>query len=200
LDLLSCRPKNETTLSSGKKRQAMIKKPGKGQIINHSEIPLLVLETDSGQVIAHILGAKRKSPESVDADGFRRADGQSIFLHKSWWKIVNFTTADIWQLGKDMLVPTSLAIPVGDQHFGKIKVGETPGWGESLTYVSSILRNKRGRVTGYVADRYGRLSKKEAIRLAKAGKLDNVVVVTNSQGTTFLRTKKNAEIMDNLTA
>jgi hypothetical protein len=178
----------------------MPKKPGKGQVINHSECALFVVETDSGQAIVHILGAKRKSPENVDADGFRRADGQSIFLHKGWWKIVNFTTADIWQLGKNLLLPTSLAIPVEDQHFGKLKIDESPDWGKSLTYVSSILKNKRGRVTGYVIEPYGKISKKEAIRLTRAGKLDNVVVVTNKQGTIFLRTKKNAETMDNLTA
>ena len=45
-----------------------------------------------------------------------------------------------------------------------------------------------------------RVSKAEAIRLANAGKLDNVVVATNSKGTVFLRTKKNMDSMDNLSA
>lgn len=147
----------------------MTKKPGRGQILNHSSIPLLVIETDSGQAVAHLLGPKRKTPRHVDADGFRRVDGETIFLHKNWWKIVNFTTADIWQVGNNLLVPTSFAIPVSDHYFGKYKIDETLNWGEELTYVTDIIRSKRGKVTGYIAEKFGKLSKKEAIRLAGEG-------------------------------
>jgi len=99
----------------------MTRKLGRGQILNHSSIPLFVVETDSGSAIVHVLGPKRKSPKQVDADGFRRLDGETVLLHKDWWKIVDFTTADIWQIGDNLLIPTSLAIPVSDGYFGKGK-------------------------------------------------------------------------------
>lgn len=178
----------------------MAKKPGKGQVVNHSQVSLWVLETDSGPPVVHVLGPRRKSPKSVDADAFRRADGKTILMHKHWWKIVNFTTADIWQIGGDILVPTSFAFPVSDTYFGAYRLDKTPSWGEELVYVSAIIRNRRGKVIGYHADKFGRLSKAKAIQLAKAGEFDNVVVVRNRQGTVFLRTKKNAEAADNLTA
>jgi hypothetical protein len=172
---------------------------GKGRVINHSSKALLVIETDSGAPIAHILGPKRKSPKNTDADGFKRADGKTILRHSGWWKILNFSTADVWEIGTDLLVPVSLMFPVKEDHFGTYKV-QTGEWGEELAYVTSRLRNKQGNVVGYMTERYGKLTKEKAIQLAKRGKLDNVVVVTNKEGTVFLRTKRNAIISDNFVA
>lgn len=175
-----------------------VKKKRRGQVINHSQRLLLVIETDTGRPIVHQLGPKHKSPINVDADGFKRADGRAIFLHKQWWKIGNISTADIWQIGDDVLIPISLMVPVSDDHFGAYTEDKTPGWGEKLAYVTAIIRNKKREVTGYVTESFGRISKKKAIDLAKAGRLDNVVVVENKLGTVFLRTKKNVKTEDNL--
>ena len=175
-------------------------KLGKGRVLNHSNKTLLVIENDSGKPIAHLLGPKRKTPSDIDADGFKRSDGATILGHKHWWKIVDISSADIWQIGSDFLIPVSLMLPVSDGHFGKYKVDNSDGWGEKMSYVTARVQNKRRKVTGYVAEGFGRISKAEAIRLANAGKLDNVVVATNSKGTVFLRTKKNMDSMDNLSA
>ncbi len=174
-------------------------KLGKGRILNHSAIPLLVLETDSGNARVHTLGPRRKTPETVDADAFKRSDGEAILIHKGWWKIVDSTVADLWPLGDDLLIPTSFMLPVADDHFGPIQIDNDPSWGEPLTYVTSITKDKKGHVVGYQAEKFGELTKVEAIRLTQEGKLDNVVVVENSKGTLFLRTKKNTEVVDNLT-
>ena len=105
-----------------------MKKIGKGQIISHSEKALLVIENDLGSPVAHILGPKRKSPKRIDADGFKRADGKAILLQKGWWKITDVSSADIWQIGEDFLIPVSLTVPVPDDHFGSYNLDESSNW------------------------------------------------------------------------
>jgi hypothetical protein len=175
-------------------------KEGKGQILNHSDIPLLVIENDSGPAVAHWLGPKMKSPNSVDADGFKRADGEAILTHRHWWKtpslIIRFRT-DIFQIGDNFLIPISAMVPVSDQQFGPYKVSNARNWGEPLAYVTEIFRDKDRRTIAYMADGFGRISKAKAIQLTRSGKLDNVVVVNGKSGP-FLRTKKNFKAEDNL--
>lgn len=181
-------------------RKRVREKLGKGRVLNHSDKTLLVIENDSGNPTAHLLGPKRKSPLGTDADGFKRSDGKTILGHGAWWKIVDISSADIWQIGSDFLIPVSLMLPVSDSHFGKYEINNDAGWGEEMVYVTARVQNRRRKVIGYVAEGFGRISKAEAIRLANAGKLDNVVVARNNNGTVFLRTKKNMDSMDNLSA
>jgi hypothetical protein len=182
-------------------REKIKEKLRPGQVLNHSSKALLVIENSSGtEPIAHLLEPKRKSPPAIDADGFRRADGKTVFGHTAWWKIFNGTAIDIWQIGSDVLVPTSLMIPVSGQHFGSFSIDKTSGWGSKLKYVTARIINKKGKVTGYLAEGIGRISKKQAIQLTKSGDLDNVIVVQNQRGTPYLRTKKNLTMMDNLSA
>lgn len=177
----------------------MKRKLGKGRVLNHSSKTLLVIENDSGKPIAHLLGPKKKSPEDLDVDGFKRADGASILGHKGWWKIIDISSADIWQIGEDFIIPVSLIFPVSDSHFGKYTTS-SGDWGEEMAYVTGRVQNKKGKVVGYMAEGFGKISKAQGIRLTKAGRLDNVVIAENRNGTVFLRTKKNMTAMDNLSA
>lgn len=99
---------------------------GKGRIYNHSLIDLLVIENDSGVPLAHVLKGKHKSPKQIDADGFKRRDGGTILGHDRWWKVVNYTRSDIFQLGDDLLIPISFMLPVGDKEFGDYEVVSGP--------------------------------------------------------------------------
>ena len=172
---------------------------GTGRIYNHGSKELLVLETDSGPAIVHRLGPYRKSPAAVDADGFRRADGEAIFLHKDWWKIPTYFRADIFQVGDDVLIPVSVMIPVSDKHFGNYEMRDEADWGEKMTYVTSILKDKRGNTTGYIIEGVGTVSVEDAVKLAGAGAIDNVVIVRSKNGGVYLRTKNNTTAEDNLT-
>lgn len=178
----------------------MNEEKGKGQILNHSIKELFILETDSGPPVVHRLGPKRKSPPGVDADGFKRADGESILLHNGWWKIPDDFQADIYQVGDNFLISVSVMLPVPDRHFGDYEIRQETDWGEKLTYVTGILKDNRGKTIGYVIEGQNRITVTEAIMLTKEGKLDNVVIVENKNGTIFLRTKKNTIPEDNLTA
>ena len=120
-------------------------------------------------------------------------------LHSDWWKIPNYLTADIYQVGENVLIPVSLMIPVSDKHFGNYEIREEFDWGEKLTYVTSIIRDKKGNTTAYSIEGRGTISVVDAIELADAGELDNVVVVRSKNGNAYLRTKKNTTSEDNLT-
>ncbi len=84
----------------------MAKSKVPGRVISHSAIELLVLETDSGPAIVHRLGPHAKTPDGVDADAFKRADGKTILGHKEWWKIPDRFVEDIYQIGEDALKPS----------------------------------------------------------------------------------------------
>lgn len=176
----------------------MPEEKGKGRIINHSSQELLILETDSGPAIVHRLGPKRKSPENVDTDAFRRSDGNPILLHSSWWKVPNHCTANIYQIGDGLLIPVSVMVPVPDKHFGNYEIREDREWGEKLSYLTDILKDKKGKTIGYAVEGFGEVSIVEAVKLADEGKIDNVTVVKNRNGKVFLRTKKNTTSEDNL--
>jgi formylmethanofuran dehydrogenase subunit D len=85
-----------------------------------------------------------------------------------------------------------------DTQFGDYKELSEKDWGEKLTYVKEILKDKKGKTTGYIIDREIIITVSEAIRRAEMGKLDNVVV-KNKNGTIFLRSKKNKISSDNFT-
>ena len=114
----------------------------KGTVINHSKIELLVLETDTGPPLVHTLRPKEKSPQGLDADAFRRKEGKAILGHKGWWKLPSFSTTNIYQVGKDILLPLSLLRPVGDLHFGKYKIENSSSWGTKLTYGRILFEDK----------------------------------------------------------
>ena len=171
----------------------------KGTVINHSEAELLVLETDTGPALVHTLGPKEKSPKGLDADAFKRKDGKAIIGHKGWWKLPSISTTNIYQAGKDILLPVSLLRPVGDLHFGKYEIENSASWGTKLTYVQKIIRNKDRKVVAYLIDGELEINLKKAIKMAHNGQLDNVVVVIGRNGESFLRTKSNVTSLENLT-
>lgn len=104
-----------------------------GQVKNHSKSKSLwVVETNTGHAIAHKLAPQRKSPNSIDADGMKAVDGTPISGHRSWWKIVNFSTADVEDDGNALTAGCILCIRVEEKEFGNITYDESLRWGEPL--------------------------------------------------------------------
>jgi len=164
----------------------------KGKVINHSDIDLWVIETTTnhphGPPIAHKLSGKRKSPKNIDVDGFRRIDGKSIDGHKEWWKILDVNDADIYSSGTDLKVCVAYKRQVPDLHFGAYVTDNSNGWGEPLKIVTAIYKSKSREVIGYEVEGIGRIDERAALSMAKAGELDNIVLV--KRGTTkYLRSK-----------
>ena len=123
----------------------------KGKVINFSDTTLWVIETTTnhphGPPIAHKLHGKRKSPQNIDADGFKRFDGKPIENHNSWWKIRDFSTADVYQNGNDLRVVVLYKMKVPDDHFGSYKIDKDENWGEELRLVTAIYKSKGERKT-----------------------------------------------------
>lgn len=161
-----------------------------GKVVNHSSKWLWIIETTTNDgrrnkpaAVAHKLGPNKKTPNNIDADGFKRADGKPIEGHNSWWKIRDFVTADVYDKGLDDLrIAVIYKAAVEEGKFG------FPYWGVALKNVTSILKNKKGRTIGYLIDGKRRVSAIEAVKLARQGELDNVVVV-KTKAITYLRTK-----------
>jgi hypothetical protein len=105
----------------------------KGQVKNHSSRTLWVVETDTGHAIAHKLTPGRQSPRSVDADGFRAVDGTPIDGHRSWVKLINFSTADVADKDGQLTRGCILCDSVADNQFGDITYNDADGWGEPIS-------------------------------------------------------------------
>lgn len=93
----------------------------KGRVRNHSSKQIWVIENTSsnGHPVAHILKPGMKSPDKIDADGFKRVDGKSIDGHKNWWKITDVSTADIFDWGQGLAIAVIYKTSVHENHFGK---------------------------------------------------------------------------------
>lgn len=162
----------------------------KGRVRNHSSKDLWVIESTTnhphGPPLAHILGARMKSPAEIDADGFKRFDGKVISNHKSWWKITNFSTADVFDSGEQLLTLVAYKAAVSENHFGTPAYLKAKNWGEPINYILAIKR-VQGRTAGYYTSNMGFVDKKQGVQLALEGKIDLAVVVNAGKKSAYLR-------------
>ncbi|MGF1520794.1 MAG: hypothetical protein ACFBSF_00560 [Leptolyngbyaceae cyanobacterium] len=103
-----------------------------GQVNNRSSRELWVVRKDDGPAIAYKLAPGHRSPEDVDADGFRAVDGTPVDGHIAWVKIIDLSTANVEDDGSSLTRGCLLCKDVGDQEFGDISYDDSPGWGELL--------------------------------------------------------------------
>jgi hypothetical protein len=104
-----------------------------GQVKNHSSKMLWVVETDSGQAIAHKLAPDLQSPGSVDADGFKAGDGTPIDGHTSWVKIRDFSTADVKDSRSQLERGCFFCEDVEENEFGNVTFDDADAWGEPIS-------------------------------------------------------------------
>lgn len=173
----------------------------KAQIRNYSSQDLWVLETDTKingyDAVAHILKPGMKTPKSIDIDGFKRVDGRVIEGHKEWWKILDGFQVYIYDKSR---VVKALAIPykkkVGTNEFGNKIWFDKSLWGEKISNVINVERNQKGHITHYYIEGFGKVTKRKAIKMAKNGEVDNVVIVENNNGT-YLRSRPDGNKSNN---
>jgi hypothetical protein len=99
----------------------------------------------------------------------------------------------IRDLSKKELEALVGAIERAEGKFKPGKVIKTP----AKKKISSVRKNKKGTIIGYFVDGLGWLSKPQAIRLARSGKLDAVVAHSRS-GTLYLKTRHDHTVTNNL--
>lgn len=105
----------------------------KGQVKNYSSHELWVVETDTGNgAVAHKLYPGQKSPDHIDADGFRAVDGTPIDGHTAWVKIVDLSTATVEDSEGALKRGCLLCLSVDDNEFGEVRFDLTENWGEPV--------------------------------------------------------------------
>lgn len=120
---------------------------GDGAIRNHSSKSLWVIETTTnhpkGPALAHILNPGMKSPLKIDADGLKSSDDIIINGHKNWWKIGNWSIADVFDAGKGFFVAVSYKRAVNEDHFGPVEYIKNENWGIPINYILDVKCNKK---------------------------------------------------------
>lgn len=169
-----------------------------GKVINHSSHILWVIETTSSSTTAHKLSPGMRSPANIDADGLKRFDGKPINGHLHWWKIRDFTTADIYNDRDDLKIAVLIKSSVPDDHFGKYKKDSSENWGEPIAIITKVKRTKTGAISEYFIERYGWISRSKAIELAAKGKIDNATPVFPAKGKPYLRSRPDSRAENNL--
>ena len=166
---------------------------GKGRVKNHSSTILWVIESDTnhphGPAIAHLLKPNQKSPLDIDTDGFKRYDGKAINGHKSWWKIVGHTTADIYDSGNDLRIDIIYKKAVLDDEFGFVEYDKSSNWGSPIKNIVDAEFGEKRVIQKYLLDDKRWVSKEEAISLVDNDVIDNAVVVRPKKANAYIRSK-----------
>jgi hypothetical protein len=177
----------------------------KGKIINRSSVALLVIETTTNDgvqgkppAVVHTLSPGKKSPITIDADGFKRADSKAVQGHKSWWKIKSLSTADVFDDGSDLTVFVIWKTAVKENEFGEYEIDDDKNWGDPIVDVVSIIKNRKNQTTGYILQDGTKLTRSQAVKQAERGALDNVFVYKSMNKTKFLRSRRDSVAMNNL--
>ena|SRR3989344_748834 len=170
----------------------------KGQVKNFSSKSFWILETDSGKAIAHQLFPMTKSPDNVDADAFRRTDDQPIEGHKSWWKIYDFSIAEIYDEKTGVTISAITKTKVNDKEFGKVTYDETSNWGIPIKLITDVQRNKKKEITNYYLTGVGWITPRKALTLTCHGEIDNARPVFPQSGAPYIRTRRDLAIFNNI--
>ena len=179
--------------------------PG-GQVVNLSKIALLVIETttnegkkDAVPAVVHILLPMYQTPHEVDVDGFKRADGGTIWNHSSWLKIRDTSWIEVYSSTEGVRVESYIGRifrdgnrfvdKVDNKTFGDYVVDTSP-WGMRLKIVADIVHDKKKKTIGYLLNDGTQLKKTEALAMAEKNEIYNVSIVTRSDSGSHLRRKR----------
>ena len=170
----------------------------KGHVKNFSSKPLWVLETESVRPIARVLSPGFKTPVDVDVDGFKRVDGGAIEGHKSWWKFYDLSTAEVFDQGSGLRVSVISKRAVPEKHFGDPVLYKEVKWGTPIQVISDVRRDKKKRIVSYYVSGKGWVGFEQAFQLTCHHQIDNARPVFPSDGTPYIRTRRDPSIFNNL--
>jgi len=175
----------------------------KGHVKNFSSKSLWVLETDKGRPIAHILLPMTKSPQTVDVDAFRRKDGGAIEGCSSWWKFYDFSNAEVYDSSKGVKVSQITKTAVTDDEFSPgnrngITYDEALIWGLPIQLVTEVKRDKKKNIVSYFVTGVGWVNKETVLEMTCRGEIDNARPVFPKSGEPYVRTRRDQELLNNL--
>jgi hypothetical protein len=181
--------------------KAVWKKLGfKGQVKNFSSKRLWVIENDAvGKPIARWLDPGFKTPINIDVDAFKRVDKKAIDGHKSWWKIYDFSTAEIFDKGASLRVSAITKTAVAEKHFGE-PVYKAESWGSPIQLVLDVKRDKKKNVLAFQLSIDDWVGFEETLKMTCHHKIDNARPVFPLAGRPYIRTRRDRELLNNLSA
>ena len=176
---------------------------GKGKVNNLSIETLWIVESTTnhpvGPSVAHKLAPGYKTPLHIDADGIKRVDGGPIKGHSGWWKIYNFSEADVKGAGDRLKIDVAVMEAVNNDHFdirdknGKIikrtEYDNSIEWGVPIVNVIDVRKNQKGVLCEFLIEKHGWISKSEAIKMTEEGKIHNAVLVNPKNQAPYLRSR-----------
>lgn len=168
-----------------------------GEVKNYSSKILWALENDSGKPIVRWLRPGFKTPPSIDTDAFKRADGIEIEGHKGWWKIYDFSTAEVFDVGDSVRISAVTKIAVDEPHFGEPAYRQE-NWGMPIQVVVDVRRDKKKRIVAYCITNLGWIDAERAFEMTCNHEIDNARPVFPKSGRPYLRTRRDKELFNNL--
>lgn len=167
-----------------------------GQVKNYSSRRLWVIETNSGEPIARWLESGFKTPKNSDVDGFKRFDGISVAGHPNWWKIYDFSTAEVFDARHDLKVSVISKTAVDENHFGS-PLYQQESWGTPIKLVVDVRREKK-RIVAYCVTNVGWIEFDQALQMTCQHEIDNARPVFPLSGRPYIRTRRDKELSNNL--
>jgi hypothetical protein len=101
----------------------------KGRIVNTSRKHTVMVVAD-GKI--YRLGPRRMTPDTVDADGVKGADGMPLGDHESWWKTPNGFVAIVLDKADGLVVQGLAVWRVERDEFGRLRSAKAKDWGVPL--------------------------------------------------------------------
>ena len=170
----------------------------KGSVKNYSSADLWVLETDTtGGPIARILPPGHKTPRGMDCDAFKRKDGKAIQGHKDWWKLYDFSTAEVFSDGRGLRVSVISKTAVSEKHFGEVVKYINEKWGEPLIVILDTKRGRPHRIESYYVSGHGWLNFETTLLMTCRHEIDNARPVFPRKGTPYIRSKRDKIVLNN---
>lgn len=170
-----------------------------GQIKNFSSKELWVVETESGKAIARRLPPGFKTPPKIDHDAFKRVDKKPIEVHKNWWKIYDVSTAEIFDQGDAVRVSAIAKTAVNENRFGSPIYKNVVG-GLPIQLVIDVKRNRKKQIVGYYISELGLVTPRQALIMACNREIDNARPVFPKNEPPYIRTRRDIEIPNNISA
>ncbi len=172
----------------------------KAHVKNFSSQPLWVLENEDDRPVAHLLRPMTKSPIKIDTDAFRRRDGKPIEGHKSWWKIYDGSTAEVFDKGKDLSISVITKTAVEDKEFSTDApiTYEEKTWGTPILLVTNVQRDKKKSIIAYLVTNVGWIEPEQMLTMTCHHEIDNARPVFPTSGTPFIRTRRDQKFFNNL--
>jgi hypothetical protein len=159
---------------------------------------LWIIENDSaGKPIARWLESGFKTPKEIDVDAFKRVDKGAIEGHKEWWKIYDFSTAEIYDKGNSLRVSAISKTAVDEEHFGK-PTYKNESWGYPIQLVLDVKRAKKKRIVAYQVSNVGWVDFEEALKMTCHHEIDKARPVFPGSGQPYIRTRRDKELFNNL--